>query len=381
MATGFPDWIRAMVLLGTDGTKYIPVLLDEDGNLNVLMRGEDGGGNLQMVRVDDDGQIITVLRGESGNYLDVDDDGFMTAVMKGDKGAGALATIAVDANGQLIMVPRGKTGNYLNVDADGFMTTVIKGDYEGALTTVKCDDEGRLSAFVIDSADAWGNMLQIGNAELAARTGSLMSYDGRGQYQYGYDFSGGLTSWITQALGTGAAVSLTPETYERGGYSVRLTGGSDGAKQATCYRRIDVMESKTFGFEVGVSIAASIDWLNIIATYRDGTTAHTAGVKYDDTNDLLRCRVPGPDWQTFATSYQMYHNASAYHVFKFVWDIDAGYYIRALIAGHLYDISAYQILTSADATAPYMDIAVTVQSRVANNDSVNLDYVVLTNQE
>jgi len=337
MATGFPDWTRAIVLLGWDGDNFIPVLLDDDGNLNVLMRGEDALGDLHMVRVDDSGQII--------------------------------------------MVPRGASGNYMDVDASGFMTTVIKGDYDGDLVTVKADDQGRLSAFIIDSTDAWGNMLQIGNAELAARTGSLMTYDGRGQYQYGYDFSLGLTGWFTQALGTGALVALTPETFERGGYSVQLIAGSDGARQATCYRKIDVMQSDTFGYEAGISIAGTIEWLNIIANFHEGETLYTAGIKYDDFANELLCRTPGPAWTAFDTGIQLYHNASAFHMFKLVWNINTGKYIRCLVGNWSYDLSAYSIHSEADLTRPSMDLSTTVQGRAANNDPINLDYVVVTNQE
>ncbi len=136
MTKGYPDWTRAFLLLGKYGETYLPVLLDASGNLY--------------------------------------------AVFKGDKGGGDLVNIKVDANGQLIMIPRGQNGNYLVVDASGYLTTVIKGDYAGALRTVKLDDQGRLSAFVIDSQDAWGQMLQVGNAELAARLGSIVRFDKRG---------------------------------------------------------------------------------------------------------------------------------------------------------------------------------------------------------
>ena len=331
------DWVRGIALLGWDGENFIPILLDDLGNLNVYMQGEIAPGEMHMIRVDDDGRMITKLRGRDGNYLVVDDAGFMTAV--------------------------------------------IKAKYGEELITVKADEAGRLSAFIIDSTDAWDNLLKVGNAELAARIGSLMSYDGRGQYQYGYDFSNGLTSWHTQALGGLAEVKLTPETYERGGYSVSLVGGNSTPWQSTCWRMIDVMESKTFGLEVGVSIASSIDWVNILATYYDGVNYHTAGIKYDDTQNLLRCRITEPDWQTFATNYQMFHNASAYHAFKFVWNIDTGKYVRALIAGHYYDLSSYSILSDTSPTKPYMDFSVTVQSRDGYNDAVNWDYVIVTNQE
>lgn len=337
MASGFPDWTRAIVLLGWDGTNFIPVLLDEDGNLNVLMRGEDALGDLHMVRVDADGQII--------------------------------------------MVPRGASGHYLDVDAAGFMTAVIKGNYEGDLITVKADDQGRLSAFVVDSVDAWGNLLKVGNAELAARLGSLMSYDGRGQYQFGYDFRNGLTGWNTAVWGTGAQVVLTPEAFERGGYSVSLTAGSDGSHAATTWYHTDIMESDTIGVEAGISIAGSIDSLRVLATVYDGDNYHTIGLQYDDVNDRLHVREPGPTWTQFEGSYQMYHNANAFHIFKIVADISTGKYVRALIAGHEFDVSAYDVLTGASATRPYIDFAISLTGRLANNDAINLDYVVITNQE
>ena len=46
MATGYPDWTRAIRLLGVDGDgNPITVLLDVDGRLYALITGEDESGN------------------------------------------------------------------------------------------------------------------------------------------------------------------------------------------------------------------------------------------------------------------------------------------------------------------------------------------------
>lgn len=121
--------------------------------------------------------------------------GLMYAVLRGE-GPEGLVTVKTDGAGRMIIVPRGESGYYLDVDESGATTTLIKGEKaDETLKTVLVDGDGRLSAFMIDSSDAWGQMLAVGNAELASRTGSITQYDRRGQVILATNFSDGWGPW------------------------------------------------------------------------------------------------------------------------------------------------------------------------------------------
>jgi len=337
MASGFPDWTRAIVLLGWDGTNFIPVLLDEDGNLNVLLRGEDAGGDLHMVRVDDNGQIISVMRGSSGNYLDV--------------------------------------------DALGYMTTVIKANYEGDLTTVACDDTGRLSAFIVDQSDAWGRFLSVGNAELAARLGSLVNYDRRGQLMFASGFECGWGHWTASGSGTGNAQELSPVYYRSGGYSAKLTAGSTLSHYATLSAEVGGYPTGKIGVEFSFSISGLTDLIEIYWQYYDGTSAHQARVRYDHTNSKLYLRDDTGAYTEVGDLSLITGRPYLFNKLKIVGDPATDLYTRLLINDEEIDVSAVTLYHFASAYSARVVIYIKNDGRAANNDTVYVDDVVLTSTE
>ncbi len=163
----FPDWLRGIALVGKSGTSYVPVAVDANGQLYIILTGApeitipgnvnvndlntlkqiqgSDGANYRTARVDASGQFIMVPRGNSGNYMSVDASGFLTAIMKGQPALGVPLSVAVDGSGQIIMVPRGQSGNYMDVEAHGYMTAVVKGNAPGGLlVTLSTDTAGQL---------------------------------------------------------------------------------------------------------------------------------------------------------------------------------------------------------------------------------------------
>lgn len=337
MATGFPDWTRAIVLLGWDGTNFIPVLLDEDGNLNILMKGEDAGGDLHMVRVDTDGQII--------------------------------------------MVPRGVSGNYMAVDASGFMTTVIKADHEGALTTVACDDTGRLSAFIVDQSDAWGRFLSVGNAELAARLGSLVNYDRRGQILFGSGFERGWGCWNVFGSGTGNAQELDPVYFRTGGYSAKLTAGSTASHYAALALEVGAYPTGRVGLELSISMNGLTDEIEAYWTYYDDANAHQARVRYDHTNSKLYVRNDTGGYTEVTDLTLQTGRPYLFDKIKIVGNPATDLYTRLLINDVEYDISTVSMYHFAVAGPTYLSVYIKNEGRAANNDIVYVDDVVLTSSE
>jgi hypothetical protein len=293
MGTGYPDWTRAIRLLGIDADgNPVTILVDEDGKLYSLITGQDADGVLRAVRVDDDGQMVMVPRGASGSYMDVDASGFLTTVMKGQYGANlrtlavdaggkleaiikgtdgaALRTIAVDTSGQIIMVPRGTSGNYMAIDADGYMTAVLKGAYGAALRTIGLDDEGRITAYMVDDESQWGDIVKTGNAELAARLGSPVAWDWRGKVIWWTDFEHGLTGLSTFSLGSGGDAVLDPSHSLSGGYSLKLIGGSSLAGYANVKVIVDTPPSPRLGFYARWSSDSEFDYLDLHMQIYDG---------------------------------------------------------------------------------------------------------------
>lgn len=261
----------------------------------------------------------------------------------------------------------------------GNLYTLLQGEtVDEELRTVRLDDQGRLSAFVIDSIDAWGAMLSIGNAELAARLGSVVRYERTGEVQFIETFESGLQTWTTATQGTGAAVVLSPVSASSGGYSVKLTGGSDGVRTAHLLFERGLLPQGKQGLAVSFALPGTIDYLDVkMATY-DGTTARTAAARFTDTNDDLEYLDSDGNYQKLADVGLTSRDAANYNRIKLVADFANGIYLRCLFNQVSYDMSAYAIYSRASAVAPAIFCDIMLGSRDGENDIAYIDDVVVT---
>jgi len=337
MATGFPDFTRAIVLLGWDGENFIPVLLDDEGNLNALMVGKDA--------------------------LDV------------------LHVVAVDGSGQIIMVPRGDSGFYLDVDSEGYMTTVIKGWDGAALATVKVDDAGRLSAFVIDSVDAWNRMLTVGNAELAARLGSPSRYEQQGRVQLIESFETGLSRWLAYPGQADASAVLDPTKFATGGYSVKMTTCTADPWNMMLQHQEGVLGSKRYGLEISFAIGTQIDRLTAHLSIYDGTKIHNGAWRYHHNDKKMYVRTGAVAWAEVDDVLERSVDGQIFSRMKHVIDVNTGKYVRAYLDNLEYPVTTHGLYIRTEANVPRVVVGIYLNGDDGANQVMWLDDVIVTSAE
>jgi hypothetical protein len=389
-----------MVPRGSTGN-YMAV--DASGFLSSIMKADKGGGALVNVATDANGQLIMVPRGSNGNYLYVDNVGYLRAVMQGLYGAdyrsihtdisgNMIAVIkdtvsghdvTIDANGFLTSVMKGIYGATLKtlaVDASGNLVSLMKGDYSGTLKSVAVDDQGRMISIVMDDVDQWGNVLQGGFAELAARLGSIVSYDRRGQVIFADTFANGFASW-SRAGSSGYYITLDPSRSLNDGYSVKLYPGSVNGYTATLSKPLTTFPTGTpFGLSAWLFMnpypGSWVLWIR----YSDGATFHDAAIKgvYADGNVYYLNAANGlTQFTTWKTDILV---KEAFRFFKLVINPATHKYVRAIIDGNEIDMSALSYYTAA-ATPKYLILNIQVGSDGTNNGPANVDDVVFTTME
>lgn len=294
MASGFPDWLRAVQMLGKYGDVFTTVAVTEAGNLYVLLQGEDA---------------------------------------------------------------------------------------DEVLRTVRLDDEGRLSAFIIDSTDAWGRMLHIGNAELAARLGSPVLYEQSGRVQFIETFAQGIARWEQTIDGLGAGIATSPLYSMRDGYSAELIGGSTDPWLARIEHTQGGLPMGTAGLAFAYSTGTNFD--NIIAEIAlwDTARVHQLSMKLDSVNDKLKVLVPGPAWQEVGDANPHTNGREIFYFVKLTGDLETGYYKELRFNQEVIDISAHQFFNAAGITEAMIRVLIEVTSVNGDNDSIYVDDVILTSGE
>jgi len=419
-----PDWLRGIVLIGKTGDEYRIVGVDDDGYLGVIlqaaaevtipgnvsvdqndsvreMQGAEGE-TLRTVAVDANGQIIMVPRGSTGNYMAVDANGYLGAILKaaaevtipgnvsvdqndsvremqGAEGE-TLRTVAVDANGQIIMVPRGQSGNYLGVDTDGYMTTVIKGVFGATYKTLATDDEGNMIALLKDTDDQWGHKISVGIGELAARLGSPMNWDKRGQAVKIETFADGFGGALTSPSGTGALVILQPTVNQMGGYSCQLTTGTTVNKSAGVTIYSDYSPSGRIGLEVVFSMVDQPDNITFTGTIYTGVYNYTMGARLNKTTGQLQVYNSADAWVNVVT-YSIPAVPQVFFSVKIVLDLTTQKWVRLMAKGAEYDLSAITAKRSASAAHPFIAFSVQGKEDAAVSHTIYVDRMIITTNE
>lgn len=337
MSADLPDWTKAVLLLAQTGAgAYIPVLVEDGGQLHTLLVGQDAGGTKRVVRVDSVGQLYAILRGASGNDVAVDSNGFLTAVLKGIK--------------------------------------------DSTLTTIAVDDQGRIEAFGLDAESQWGNVLKVGNAEQASRLGSPSSYDWRGQCLEFCTFVNGRENLYVTTSGAGAAVTVDPEYSLRGGFSLKMLGGSDASMWAKVQGIVGKNPSQAVGLQVCWSGENTYDYFEIRVSVRGPTTRYTGALRYDPGSNDFDYYDNAGSWQKLADVY-LTNYPYAFNYIKLVVDASTGDYVRALLNATEYDLSAYTLYSDVLGFQECIEYSLTVYSVAGQNYGVYVDSYIVTLNE
>lgn len=400
--TELPDWTRGVVLLGHDGSDYRVLAVDTSGQLYVLTVGEDESGNPRVLACDNAGQLITVLRGQNGNYVNVDSNGYLGVILKavpdvnipgsvsvdqnskdreiqGSDGQ-TLRTVAVDANGQLIMVPRGQNGNYLAVDSNGYLTTLMKGSYGSDLKTIATDDEGNMIGVLKDTEDQWGHKVSVGIGELAARLGTPISWDRRGQVVQVTTFEDGFSHCAKGTYGTGSAVALDPTFWVYGGYSCKLTAGSVAGAYASVTTYTDFSPASRLGFEVVTSWTSVPKYLYFIFKVWDGTNEYRAQLRYNRDTGYIQFYSGDGTWVT-TEPFGQPAVGQAFYSIKGVIDLSVLKWVRMLYNGTEYTWGGKNLWHSAVPSNKYATLTVRAEGDTSGPYDVYVDRMIITTNE
>lgn len=325
---------------------------------------------VRLLGIDESGDLVTVLLDSAGN---------LQALLKGQTAAAALEPIRVDDDGQLVIIPRGQSGNYMSVDGDGFLTAVLKGIYSGTLHTIGVDAAGRIEAFGLDAEDQWGQSLKIGSGEQAARLGSPSTYDWRGQTLVTQDFAHGKGNLFATTYGTGAEVSVSPDTFLQGGYSLKMLGGSDGAMHALVTSIAGRNPSDRYGLSVCFADSGTYDYVYFNLYVRSGGTIYFGRIRYDPGSNELAYWAGGSTYTAIATVYAT-SATYAFNWLKVVIDVNTHKYVRVLFNSDQYDIDA-NLPYTVGGSAQSIEVDIDVYSVAGYNYGIYLDrYVVTVNE-
>ncbi len=231
---------------------------------------------------------------------------------------------------------------------------------------------------VYDPQDQFGITNTIGLAELAARLGSLVKHDRRGQVAWYDDFESAVLKWYVST--GGGTATIVQSSVHTGNNSLELTANIGSS--------IRVKKSETFtgdsrtGFEVAFYIPSTFvdGFIDLVLRRFDGVSLKIAEIDYYPIAGTLDYYGGDGLHHTFAT-LPVYTGLPTWYTMKFAVDFSTSKYIRCIYQGVEHDLSLYDINTSANTEAKRTEFWLQVVGTGSQANTVYFDDVIFTVQE
>jgi len=217
-------------------------------------------------------------------------------------------------------------------------------------------------------------------AELAARLGSINTFDRRGDVLFMDAFHHGLNRWWTDLNGTGAAATPDPTHARSGGYSLKLTTGKTSTYITDASHDEPYPALSTFGIEISATNNDSISEFGLWLFIFTGTIRLTGALFYLPQAQTLAYLDSAAVYQTLDT-VDLPDSAELFNTFKLVIDAENQVYVRAILNSTQYDLTDIPLHTPANTDDPFMRILIETLGDSDDNYSIYVDDAILTRDE
>ena len=217
--------------------------------------------------------------------------------------------------------------------------------------------------------------------ELAARLGSIDTFDRRGNVVFIDSFESGCAPYLTDAGRPGSAVVLSAITARSGAYSCKMTTGA----VANAYARVARFQSypalSKYGLEVAFTSDDNAVDIQISLNIYDGVNVNTFAVKYLPASDKWQYLNAAGGWTDLATGVDLFPHFNHFHVAKLVVDLDLKKYFYFLWDSDEVGMSTIAGHQVASGLSPQIAANIHLHGGAGAAATIYVDDVIITQNE
>lgn len=217
--------------------------------------------------------------------------------------------------------------------------------------------------------------------ELAARTGSIVTYHRGGNVFWLDDFEASVLKWATTFGGTGASVALSTVQARSGVQSVLLTAGSDGTRDATIDRTFGRPSGDQVGVEFSIITDSLPDIVRVFIRFFDGTNLLEFRFDIEYGNDRIRLTDSDGSQVVVLSPLNWTGGTFVVHTFKFIVNQNTGSYVRFFYDDIVTDISSRAAPTASSSQERTFQVLIENEGDAGVNDTCYIDDVIITHNE
>jgi len=218
-------------------------------------------------------------------------------------------------------------------------------------------------------------------AELAARLGSLLTYDRRGDIFWSYGFDDGIGDFTELALGAGAEVTLNNTYFHNPPFSLNLTSGAAVGNLTRISRLFPVPYDLAMGFAVAVRPTATTDTCEINVMHYTGEVLWYTLLIVDFANGKITIRTDETDPLTITSDVAYLSSSFVFNHLKLVVNLADHSLVRFSLNNNVYSLDGYTMRSEASATAERIYLDIVNKNTAALSTDLYVDNIILTTAE
>lgn len=221
-------------------------------------------------------------------------------------------------------------------------------------------------------------------AELAARLGSIVTFDRRGSVILLDDYESPIQRF-KDFVDAGCVVRFSSARAKSGSQSLELRTEGAGTRAASIIHFPAPILTGRHGIKISFSLYPSppVDSdYTIGCTFFDGTTAKYGRIKFNFKAKTIAYKGSDGSYTVFERNFNIYTSiADFFHDCKLVVDLDTGYFVRLLLDHLSWDLSSYPYYEVGDPTQPTIHATLKFENRSGSAYSLFQDDFVYTINE
>ncbi len=222
---------------------------------------------------------------------------------------------------------------------------------------------------------------QISLAEVAARLGSIHTFDRRGDILWYDDFEDGIEKWEKTLSGTGAGLSPSNTHALSGVLSAKFVTGNQTSDITKMIKKLPYPYSTRIGVEAHFTVPDAFMYWEFDFGVFDGTNLILSSVVLNSSTSVIQILTASGAWVTIASSLGTIASDYIFHAVKLVIDCSAKKYVRLIWNNNIYDLSNYGPSSTVNATAPYLYAQAQLSTEADAQKTGYLDDVIVTQNE
>lgn len=218
-------------------------------------------------------------------------------------------------------------------------------------------------------------------AELAARLGSIVTYDRYGDVVFLDDFEHGLGGYTLTLSSADGEIALDNTTRRSGTLSVGMNSGTGATPVVYMVRTLPAPVLGKIGVQTAFTLHANTSYLQFSVYWRDGTTSHQFGVRYTHTTGVLSYLDVTRVWIDLVTPGVLWVDSGLFHMLKLVVNLQTMQYERLDVDQGAYSMTGLEPTSDPDTGRPRLRMEIRYAGDGAVAAISYLDDLIVTQNE